>query len=164
METCLWLPVLLESALWRQLQGHDPGSPPDSRQNEKPHHKTVEASDWCPHHCELSRYLPSLCIPKNLDASHSSDENSLHALGETEWQVLVQFWWRCDLALCCCPIALICCSYFIQRIRRKWHLVLALYHMFSPFSRCEGITFHLENRGKEVQFVICHLKTRVRYQ
>lgn len=84
VEACLWLPVLLESALQRQLQGHDPGSAPGPGQNEKSCHQTVEAADRRPYHSELSRYLSCLCVPKflNLMQMHSVDDSSLHALGE----------------------------------------------------------------------------------
>lgn len=64
VETCLWLPVLLESTLWRQLQGHDPGSAPASGQNETPCYQTVEAADWSPHHSKLPGRVPCICIPK----------------------------------------------------------------------------------------------------
>lgn len=84
VEACLWLPVLLESALWRQLQRHDPGSAPGPRQNEKPCHQKLEAADWCPHHSELSRCLSSLCKPTflNLMQTHSGGDINLHALGQ----------------------------------------------------------------------------------
>lgn len=80
VEARLWLPVLLESALRRQLQGHDPGSTPVPGQNEKPCHQAVEAADRRPHHSELPWSLSSLSVPKLLNLMRVCPTDDLHAL------------------------------------------------------------------------------------
>ena len=126
VEACLWLSVLLESALWRQLQGHDPGSTPGAGQNEKPRHQTVEAADRCPHHSKLSGSLSSLRVPKklNLLQTDSSDDVNLNALGKTETQrfcyTAVRIWWRrySNLFVVCQSFVFVFCLW--KSIRYNW--------------------------------------------